>query len=143
MKRLGIYSSIGPAVGHFVDDYQLHALTGILPVLDAVHVVTGIEEGTTAHGEVSAIATSVFKPRKPFLWTGEGYRDALSRFSAGELAGFDEVMLFDASFFGPIFPIKEIFAAMADKSCDYWSATYFDTKLDRRFKDKAAAWDRT
>jgi rhamnosyltransferase len=43
--------------------------------------------------------------------------------STAELDAYDEVLFFDHSFFGPIFPFEELFARMAGRPCDLWSIT--------------------
>jgi rhamnosyltransferase len=133
MNRLGIYCCVGPSSDHFVDDYQLHCLRAFRPLADVMYVVAGLREGSPRHGEVRAAANLVVRAASEFTWPGEGYRQVLANIDAADLEKFDEILLFDSTAFGPIFPAREMFDAMAGRDCDYWSAGYFDTRLDKRF----------
>jgi lipopolysaccharide biosynthesis protein len=133
MKRLGIYSSNGPADGHFVDDYQFFAVSEIRKIVDVLFVVTALSESSDSFEVVNGVADFIRRPVRQFLWTGEGYRQVLLSLTQEELQRYDEILLFDSTFFGPILPINRIFERMKDKQCDYWSATQFETQLDRRF----------
>jgi lipopolysaccharide biosynthesis protein/SAM-dependent methyltransferase len=42
-----------------------------------------------------------------------------------EVQSYDEVVLINNSCFGPIFSFEEMFAAMKNKSCDFWSVSSF------------------
>lgn len=135
MRRLGIYSSIGLGSTHFADAYQAHAVRMLRPELKELRLTSEATPATKLLQSLKPPAVEFIKPSQQFVWTGEGYRDALAGLSDEALRSFDEILLFDASFFGPIFPAREIFAKMAKVKCDYWSATYLDIAKDRRFEN--------
>ena len=52
----------------------------------------------------------------------EIWKDVLiNHFTFDELEKFDEIVLFDNSFFGPIYPFEEIFTEMDDVKLDFWT----------------------
>ena len=53
-----------------------------------------------------------------------GWRDAMIDYLGFEkLLEYDEVILFNDSFFGPIYPFKEMFDTMDSKDIDFWGIT--------------------
>jgi lipopolysaccharide biosynthesis protein len=51
------------------------------------------------------------------------YRAGIAELGQDELAGCDELILCDNSFFGPIFPLSELFGRMTAQECDIWGIT--------------------
>lgn len=51
------------------------------------------------------------------------WREVMSDIGFRNLSEFDEVILFNDAFFGPIYPFKEIFDKMDDKDVDFWGIT--------------------
>ena len=53
-----------------------------------------------------------------------GWRDAMvNHIGFEKLQEYDEIILFNDSFFGPIYPFKEMFDAMDSKDIDFWGIT--------------------
>lgn len=52
-----------------------------------------------------------------------GWREAMFNIGFINLSKFDEIILFNDSFFGPIYPFKEMFEKMEDKDVDFWGIT--------------------
>lgn len=53
------------------------------------------------------------------------YRTALKSYGWEKLAEFDEVVLFNATIMGPVYPFAEMFTEMADRDIDFWGITWF------------------
>ncbi len=49
-----------------------------------------------------------------------GYREGFLDFSREKLKQIDEMVFANSSFFGPVFPIENIFQTMKDKNVDFW-----------------------
>lgn len=57
------------------------------------------------------------------------YQDAiLNRLGLSKLREFDELVLFNNSFYGPIYSFEEMFAVMEQRSIDFWGITALETK---------------
>ncbi|MDY5128634.1 rhamnan synthesis F family protein [Actinotignum urinale] len=57
------------------------------------------------------------------------YRTALLDAGWDKLSSFDEVVLFNATIMGPVYPFKEMFAEMDSRDTDFWGITWFH-KID-------------
>ena len=51
------------------------------------------------------------------------WREVMSDIGFRNLSEFDEVILFNDAFFGPIYPFKEIFDKMDEEELDFWGIT--------------------
>ena len=51
------------------------------------------------------------------------YRAGLEAIGFDELANYDELILFNHTFYGPIFPFSEMFETMEARECDFWGIT--------------------
>ena len=51
------------------------------------------------------------------------WRDVMLDVGFDKLCEFDEIILFNDSFFGPIYPFKEMFDKMDEEDVDYWGIT--------------------
>ena len=51
------------------------------------------------------------------------WRDAIMDFGFNKISEFDELVLFNDSFFGPIYPFKVMFNKMDDEDVDFWGIT--------------------
>jgi rhamnosyltransferase len=52
-----------------------------------------------------------------------GYSQVMTALSASELEAYDEVVFFDHTIFGPLFPLQPLFDGMAQTDCGLWSVT--------------------
>lgn len=49
------------------------------------------------------------------------YREVISLYGYESLVRFDEVVCTNFTFFGPLFPLEEMFCAMEKRKCDWWT----------------------
>ena len=120
MERLGIaffYDRDG-----VVDDYYLYWLDALRPHLAHLVVVVNGPLQPRSEDRVRARADAlVLRDNKGFdVWA---YRAGLEHVGLAALGRFDEVVLCNHTFFGPIYPLAEMFDAMAGRAVDFWGIT--------------------
>ena len=117
-KRLGIFLFFD--ADGIADDYVVHLLRSIRPCLSRLLVVANgkLLDGSRAKLEPLADELLV-RPNEGFD-TG-AWQEALFR-HVGErhFAEYDELVLFNDSFFAPFRPFEDIFRDMEDDGADFW-----------------------
>lgn len=53
------------------------------------------------------------------------YKAALDHYGWSALTQFDEIVLFNATIMGPVYPFEEMFSEMAGRDLDFWGPTWF------------------
>lgn len=117
MRRLAIafyYDQHGK-----IDEYYFHLIASIKPFVEKVLVVCNGPVDKEAESRLSEAADSfLIRENKGFdVWA---YRTALEHIGWDELSNFDEILLFNHTFYGPIFPFSEMFSEMDQRQCDFW-----------------------
>ncbi|WP_095089703.1 rhamnan synthesis F family protein [Mesorhizobium sophorae] len=117
MRRLAIafyYDQHGK-----IDEYYFHLIASIKPFVEKVLVVCNGPVDKEAESRLSEAADSfLIRENKGFdAWA---YRTALEHIGWDELSHFDEILLFNHTFYGPIFPFSEMFSEMDQRQCDFW-----------------------
>ncbi|MER9346107.1 rhamnan synthesis F family protein [Mesorhizobium sp. M0227] len=117
MRRLAIafyYDQYGK-----VDDYYFHLIASIRPFVEKLLVVCNGPVDKEAQSRLSETADSfLIRENKGFdVWA---YRSGLEHIGWDELSRFDEILLFNHTFYGPIFPFSEMFSEMDRRRCDFW-----------------------
>ena len=101
------------------DDYMPVLLEGVRPFVERIVLVCN--GALTPDSEAKARAscdTLIIRENKGFdVW---GYKAGIESVGYDALADYDEVLFFNHTFFGPIFPFSEMFDAMAARNCDFW-----------------------
>ena len=124
MKRAGIFLFFDPQ--GIVDDYVVACLTSLREYLDEILVVSNSPLDDTARERLLTGATEVFERENTGFDVG-GYRDGIARFGWERLGQFDELILFNYTFFAPIHPWKNLFDRIdAAGAIDFWGITEHD-----------------
>ena len=135
MRRVAFYLFYDPQ-GQ-VDDYVLHTLTHLRPHVEHVFVVSNSVLDETARDRLESVADTVWE-RENTGFDVWAYKSALEHFEqlAGQpgqpgetsgpdpLAAYDELLLMNCTFFGPVSTFDDLFArteAMGD--LDFWGIT--------------------
>src|SRR5690606_33659751 len=102
-----------------VDEYMIHLLKSFKPFLERLVFVSNGPLSRDSEPVVSKVVDDlIIRENEGFdVWA---YKDALDFIGFDELAGFDELLLFNHTFYGPLFPLSEMFDAMAEKPVDFW-----------------------
>ncbi len=62
--------------------------------------------------------------RDNYGYDAYAFKDAILKYlNEGELAEYDELVLFNDTFYGPFYPFKKVFEKMEGNACDYWGLT--------------------
>lgn len=120
MKRCGIFLFFDK--DGVVDSYVLHLLYSLKPHMDHLLAVCNgyvNREGLKALRET---ADDVLCRVNLGMDVG-GYREGLFYLGWERLSEFDEVALFNYTFFGPIYPFSEMFEEMERRDVDFWGIT--------------------
>lgn len=105
-----------------VDDFVPHVLSHLRKHAEHIFVVSNGELDEVARGRLEAVADQVWTRTNVGLdvWA---YKEALEHLGDG-LDGFDEVVLMNSTFFGPIGTFDDVFAEMdARDDVDFWGMT--------------------
>ena len=122
MKRLGIFSFTGR--DGIVDEYVTCMLKDISQNLDELCIISNnelTEEGLEKLRKTSDLDVLINTFNK---FDVESWRDVMVEFYGFEkLLDFDEIVLFNNSFFGPLYPFKTVFGQMKKQNIDFWGIT--------------------
>ena len=121
MNRLGIfvfYDEEGIA-----DDYIFYLLDSIKSIIDKiVIVVNGIISDTSLKSFYKYTDEIIIRENIGF--DAGAYKDTLCKHIGwDEVCKFDELLLFNDSFYGPLYPIEDCFHKMEKVDVDYWGLT--------------------
>ena len=121
MRRVAFYLFYDPQ-GQ-VDDYVLHALSHLRPHVEQVFVVSNSPLDAPARTALEGVADRVWERGNTGLdvWA---YKEAMAEFGADRMADYDEVLLLNSTFFGPLDGFDALFAEMeAREDLDFWGIT--------------------
>jgi lipopolysaccharide biosynthesis protein len=106
-----------------VDDYVPYKLSALRPFVDHIFVVSNSKLTIEGRQALEAVADTVWA-RENVGFDVWGYKEAMATFGMDRLADYDELILMNYTFFGPIYPFAETFEAMdARDDLDFWGLT--------------------
>ena len=121
MKRLGIfvfYDKEG-----VVDRYVEYLLNDIIQSLSELIIVCNGNLSDDGRHKLEHFTQRIFV-RENLGFDAMAYKMALGTYcSWDEIEKFEEVVLFNDTFFGPLYPFKEMFNEMSSRSLDFWGIT--------------------
>lgn len=132
MKRLGIFCT-GDSEG-IIDDYIIYLLQEMNKELRHLSVVCNGKLSPEGRRRLETCTADIIVcPKTEF--DAEIWAEAVLRKSAA-LAAYDELVLFNDSFYGPLYPFAEIFDTMSRKpEIDFWSITVHGEAKDETGKN--------
>lgn len=126
MKRFGIfifYEKYGT-----VNEYVKYLLKRMSFLLSECCVVCNGYVTDEGRAWLEANTNYVFYRENKGFDAG-AYQDAiLNRLGLSKLREFDKLVLFNNSFYGPIYSFEEMFAVMEQRNIDFWGITALETK---------------
>lgn len=122
VKRLGIFFFYD-AEG-VVDDYIPTLLNGFRPYLSEMTIVCNGKLNEAGEKILSSYTNNlIVRPNEGFdVWA---YKTAMESYGWEKLVSFDEVVLFNATIMGPVYPFSEMFETMDQRDLDFWGITKF------------------
>ena len=105
-----------------VDDYIVYKLAELRPFADHIFVVV--------NGELNEEGRRRLEPVADTIWVREnvgfdvwGYKTALEHFGSKSLAEYDELILMNYTWFGPVRSFAPVFERMNAQKLDFWGLT--------------------
>lgn len=122
MKRLGIFLCFDK--DGIIDDYITYMLDDMCKNLDELCIVSNGNLTSDSIRKLEKYTSSdiIFRPNIGF--DAGAWRDVMVKhYGFDNLVKFDELILFNDSFFGPLYPFKEMFDDMDKENIDFWGIT--------------------
>lgn len=134
MKRLGIYLIYDRE--NIIDKYITYMLKELRTCCTKLVVVCNA--GSAWYGESIDSYVDQMIYRENIGYDAGGYKDVLCKYIGWDkLSMYDELMLINDSFYGPIYPIRQVFDTMTAIDVDYWGLTRSQecmTAIDRKYR---------
>ncbi len=130
MNRLGLFLFFDSE--GIVDDYVQYLLDDMMENLCELCIIV--------NGELTSQGRKVFEKYtdKILMRSNKGFdvgawKDAMiEEYGFDRLEEYDEVILFNDSFFGPVYPFREMFDEMTERDLDFWAITVHGDAPDPR-----------
>jgi rhamnosyltransferase len=119
--RRAIFYLLWDARG-LVDDYVVYALEHLRPFAETLVVIVNGELSVVGRGRLEPVVDEIMQRDNVGFDVG-GYQEALRRFGPDRLAEYDEVILTNYTWFGPVRPFEPLFARMNTLAADFWGIT--------------------
>ena len=108
-----------------VDDYIPYKLERLRPFAEEIVVVVNGDLTDESRVRLEAVADDVWQ-RENVGYDVGGYQAVLERFGAERLAEFDELVLMNYTWFGPVRSFEPVFERMDASGADFWGITEHD-----------------
>lgn len=105
-----------------VDDYVTHLLSKLHPHAEHLLVVSNSPFAEGQKEKLAAVCDEVMV-RKNVGFDVMAYKDGIDHIGWDNLANYDELILLNYTFFGPLQSITEMFNKMDEKEVDFWGLT--------------------
>ncbi len=129
MKRLGIYLFYDK--DGIVDDYIPYFLECFKPFLAELCIVVNGKLTEESKKKIEPFCDKILL-RENTGFDAWAYKYTLEYYGYDKLQTFDEVILCNYTFFGPFYPLENLFSDMDKKKCDWWGLYrwYEQTPID-------------
>ena len=122
LKRLGIFFCYDE--DGIIDDYITYILEDMYQNLDDLYVISDNSLTNEGQEKLNKYVKSEVILKVNCHFDALAYRDVMFNVIGFEnLSNYDEIVLFNNSFFGPIVSFKTIFNEMDSKNLDFWGIT--------------------
>lgn len=133
MKRAGIFLFYDPEGK--VDDYILGCLGSLQQHMDYLLVVSNSPLDETNRKRLESVSSEVME-RKNVGYDVGAYRDGLRHLGWDHMGDYDELVLFNYTFFAPIHPWASLFERADKWDTDFWGITEHDEVRPHPFLPK-------
>ena len=133
MKRAGIFLFYDPEGK--VDDYILGCLGSLQQHMDYLLVVSNSPLDETNRKRLESVSSEVME-RKNVGYDVGAYRDGLRHLGWDHMGDYDELVLFNYTFFAPIYPWASLFERTDKWDTDFWGITEHDEVRPHPFLPK-------
>ncbi len=108
-----------------IDDYIPYKLRSLRPFADHIFVVVNGKLTAEGRRSLEDVADTVYQ-RENTGFDVWAYKLALEEFGADQLAEYDELILMNCTWFGPVQPFEPVFERMNALEVDFWGMTDHD-----------------
>lgn len=108
-----------------VDEYVSYFLESLQPFCSEIIIVVNGQVNELGYQVLQKYAKTVLV-RSNYGLDFYAYKEAIEYFGYNKIKDFDELILCNFTFFGPIHPLSKMFKIMKSKQCDIWGP-YKDT----------------
>lgn len=113
-----------------VDDYVIYLLNDLNKNIDKLLIVCNGTINEESEMKFRTVTDDILLRSNSGFDVG-GYREGLFQIGFENLQRYDEVVLLNYTFFGPLYPFKEMFDEMAKRDLDFWGITnHFEVNPD-------------
>jgi Lipopolysaccharide biosynthesis protein len=133
MKRIGIFCFYDK--DGIVDRYVEYFLRELMPFLERLVIVCNGELTDSGKRKLSQFADEIIvRPNEGYDISA--YREGMLMVGWEELACYEEVLLFNDTVYGPVYPFSELFSEMSGREkIDFWGLTRYHGHEDpQRYK---------
>ena len=102
-----------------VDDYVVHYLKSLKPFFKELCVVVNGEITELSKSKLIPYADNIILRENKGLDAG-AYQFAILHYGYNKLAEFDELLCTNFTYYGPFYPLNEMFSEMEKQNCDWW-----------------------
>jgi rhamnosyltransferase len=115
-----------------VDDYVIYKLERLRPFTEHLFVVVNGDLTAEGRRRLESVADTVWQ-RENVGFDVWGYKEALAEFGADRLAQYDELILMNYTWFGPVNPFEPVFERMDNVELDFWGMTEHGRQVPNPF----------
>jgi lipopolysaccharide biosynthesis protein len=120
LRRIAFYLFFDPR--GIVDDYVTYKLRALREHVEHIFVVSNSTLTLEGQAKLQSVADTVWT-RDNVGFDVWAYKEAMETFGMQRLAEYDELILMNYTFFGPVFPFAETFERMDTQELDFWGLT--------------------
>ncbi len=117
MKKLAIYSFYNEK-GE-VNDYVFYALKALQEIASELAFVANCEISQSSKQKLSMLNITTFE-RENIGYDFSAWKFCLEQFGFDNIAKYDELILTNDSYYGPIYPFSQMWDKMDKVNCDIW-----------------------
>ncbi|MBB6001439.1 rhamnan synthesis F family protein [Arcicella rosea] len=133
MKRIGLYLFYDK--DGVVDDYVIYKLRQLRQHVDYILFISNSSLNGGNLQKAESVSDEILC-RENVGFDVWGYKEGLAHIGKHKLALFDELILLNYTFFGPIYPFSELFKTMESSECDFWGISDHGTIAPNPFTGK-------
>ena len=105
-----------------IDRYIPYCLEKLREHVERIIVISNGPVSKDGRDQLELVADEIWERENVGFDVG-GYKEALGRFGFDQLAEYDEVILLNYTFFGPVYPFAEMFDKTDKWDVDFWGIT--------------------
>ncbi len=120
MKRLGIYFFYDK--DGIVDRYVPYFLSRLKPFCEELCIVVNGKLTPDGRNILEKCGNKLIVRENSGFDSG-AYKEAIESYGYEKIKEYDELLLCNFTFFGPVYPLDEMFSEMSKRQCDMWGIT--------------------